>query len=321
MGKIQSSRGGSTMTGNLAIAAPAMACAGIVATAAFVCMLAGYAQKLQVSWKKTGGWVLTGIFLGAVFRLTWWVIEYVITLYTVTNPNDPIAIRYGRVNFVLQRLSWYFFGAAFLLLMYGWIASLHARRPPPSSGLVTAAKMVIMGSLVISTLYTLIVIVLFHTVCQSPNQPNGATCATVFDTEILWITFMLFFLSVGFLLYGATMMHWLKKDDKKFKPMWMKLIVVMMVAAFCYACRCIMFVYRPITQRQMPEWAFFCFGYILVDTVPPLLFCLVVLSTSKENRKALADRVGSQYIVLGEQPDDDDTDYLMANGDDNEEML
>lgn len=251
------------------------------------------------------------IFIGEVLRETWWVIEYVQGL-RVANGEQPI-IQQVSANFVLNRLSWVFLSAGLTLVIIGWIKQVHRTYPAPSNSFVSLSVSGFAGCMVTIFLFVIVVIVLAFTYCTQVDNAIQNICATVFNACTAYISLMTLFMHLVLLLYLAISFYLINNEtegseNKRFKGTFLKMLVVVLVSTVFYALRSIIFLYRPITQRTFPLWAFYVFGYIAVDTVPPLFWLFVILTSSKKNRKVVASTVGDQYVQLEDLADDDEDD-------------
>ena len=102
---------------------------------------------------------------------------------------------------VFNRLAWVLFILTYMLLVFGWIETIHIKYPAPSDTFVPAVKWILVGLGSFFFLFQAITLIVYFTtrVLDSngfypPNPP--------YDANIWIFNVFLFALSLAFLVYG-----------------------------------------------------------------------------------------------------------------------
>jgi hypothetical protein len=88
-------------------------CSALCILAVGAVLVAGFAGKLNLPFRKTVVWVLLLCFLSSCMRLTWWAVEF-------SNQGVPPNNYLINLAYVMNRLAWLTSCLAFVLLLFGW---------------------------------------------------------------------------------------------------------------------------------------------------------------------------------------------------------
>lgn len=226
----------------------------------------------QLNLGKTVGGFLVGLILSSTLRLVWWAL-----LFTRTSFNG---------QYVINRLVWMLFSITFLVLLFGWIESVHATTPPPSEKFVPVVQVALVVASCVVGLFILIVIILAFTLYASTPSDGNA----VYDANILFVASLQAVVALLFLIYGLLLWrrlsHAMGVSSARQRSAVIRVVFMALVVFVSFGLRAAMFLYRPISNRYFPIGVFYTFAYIIPETVPAFAQLVVLLSTGFQKKKA-----------------------------------
>lgn len=219
------------------------------------------------------GFVLVGIGCTSIFR----IISLALWLSFVSGEPGSYA------TFVFNRLTWISFFLTFMVLVFGWIESVHSKYPPPSDRFrpVFMWTMVIVGSFAVAAqVVTMICALVF-----------GGKSSRVADDAAIW-TFnaFLILLSLAFLGYGSALLYKLKRTSKgplvqmneaqvnRQRRVFVRIVLVMSVLSGCCLLKVATLMTRPLGFCFPLGW-FWTTAYMVPEIVSATLEMFVVAST------------------------------------------
>lgn len=238
--------------------------------------------------------ILGGILLSLVFRI--------ITIALWMSFTSSIA------DVIFNRLTWVTFTLTFLLLLFGWIETVHIKYPPPVDSFVPIVKWVFIG------ISVALVIMVFVTVGVWIGQGMSSTgdARTAYDANIYIFLAIQILVSFGFLIYGIILLVRLHRgvtnrhsvvvvDSRHLarqRGTFLKLVLVLGVMFVCFLLRGIMFILRP-AGVCLPYAVFFTFAYIFPEIIPPIVQMFVIISTSDSKKRMSRTTGGSGSSGMG----------------------
>lgn len=260
---------------------------------------------MLIFFRQSLSFVLLGIMIACVLRI--------ITLALWMSYADIIA------DSIFNRLSWIAFVLTYMLLVFGWIETVHLKYPPPSDNFIPILKWIMLGiaaALFLLQMITLIV----HLATRPPPLPAGTTAppggpsaiTAAYDANIWIFNVFLLATSVAFLLYGiilivrlnrgVTNRHSLVIMDSRHvarhRAAFLKIIIVMCVMCVCFALRLAVFMVRPL-GGCLPVGVFWAFGYMIPEVIPAIVQMFVIIS-SAESKARLATIMGKRPSGISE---------------------
>jgi hypothetical protein len=182
-----------------AVAAPFLCLCCLVVVEAVVLFVLGWMGKLKLPFKKSLAFVLLGVILTNVFRI--------ITIALWLSFHDIVA------DSVFNRLTWVSFVLTYMLLVFGWIETIHIKYPAPSDKFVPVIRwgMIIFGgSLFLLQSITLIVYFVTRVPRQDGSFPASESGAA-YQANIWIFNVFNLLLSAAFLFYGIWLMRRLNR--------------------------------------------------------------------------------------------------------------
>jgi hypothetical protein len=207
-----------------------------------------------------------------------------------SHPVCPVGAK--SAAYVLNRLAWMLSAMSFLVLLFGWIESVHSRYPISPSTFTKVFKIVLLVSVAVLVLLFIILVSLAFTICEKSIYDD--TCRTLYNTHILFQASLQALLAIAFLIYGLLLIKRLLPAGKKVfsqdvskrkKMSAFRIFLVMSTTFICYSLRFFTLIYKPATDKLLPVGVFYTFTYYLPETVPPILHLWVVFSLAYERHE------------------------------------
>jgi H+/gluconate symporter-like permease len=218
--------------------------------------------------------------------------------------DRALDLHYETANFVLSRLSWFFFCLAFIIFLYGWAETINITNPNAKFNKVL--KIVMLAVLVCVIIYMGVILGLRFTQC---NTVLSNFCSYINNTNVLFLAWIQVLLSLCFLLYGGYLYYRLTQSKKESdasniknkKGIFLNIIIVNFVLFCCFLMRGIVFLWRPTIGSQMNEYVFYSLGYIVPDFIIPVCIMFVIVSSAKRRKKQLVPGglfAADEYVAL-----------------------
>jgi uncharacterized membrane protein len=158
---------------------------------AVVLFVLGCMGKLRILFKKSLAYVLIGVMATSICRI--------ITVSLWLSFYDSYA------DSVFNRLTWILFVLTFMVLVFGWIETIHVKYPAPTESFVPVVKWVMLGIAIALFLTQLITLIVYLVTRASANVPPGTYAA--YNANIWIFTVFLLALSLAFLIYGIVLLR------------------------------------------------------------------------------------------------------------------
>jgi hypothetical protein len=187
---------------------------------------------------------------------------------------------------VFNRLTWISFLLTYMLLVFGWIETVHSKYPPPSDRFRPVFKwtMVVIGGVAVaSQVSTLICYLVLN--------------ARKIDEAGIWIfNAFLILLSVAFLVYGSVLLGKLTCSAKnplvqinesqlrRQKNVFVKIILIMSILSICCMIKVAAMMTRPLGWCFPIGW-FWVTAYMIPEIVPAVVEMIVIASTFESKVK------------------------------------
>jgi hypothetical protein len=231
--------------------------------------------------------VLLGIIITNVFRL--------ITLSLWMSKADSIA------DSVFNRLTWISFVLTYMLLVFGWIETVHLKYPPPSEGFVPVLKWIMIGVAAALFLTQMITLIAYLSSRDSTGglPVAGTPARTAYDANIWIFNIFLLAISLAFLVYGFVLLIRLNRGVSnrhsvvvldarhvsRQRAAFLKIIIIMAMMSACFVLRLAMFMVRPL-GGCLPIGVFWAFAYIVPEVLPAIIQMFVIISTAESKSRA-----------------------------------
>lgn len=212
---------------------------------------------------------------------------------------------------IFNRLTWLVFTLTFLLLVFGWIETVHIKYPAPVDKFVPVVKWVfIILSIAIGLM--MIITTIIWLVGRVGHQQMPASFYPAYNSNIYIFALVQLIVSALFLVYGLILVFRLRSglsnrhslvvvDSRHLarqRATFMKIILVMSIMTLCFALRATFMLLRVTSGICVPDAVFYVFAYIIPEIVPPIVEMFVIISTS-EAKKRMSTASTSSTSGLG----------------------
>ncbi|KAJ5071057.1 tobamovirus multiplication protein 1-like isoform x1 [Anaeramoeba ignava] len=174
--------------------------------------------------------------------------------------------------FIVKRIAYLSFFTSFTLLLFFWAKisngiQYHEKTPK-------SLKIPLLITNAIFYLFAIISIIIFATDVEKPEYSNG-----FYQINSIIVAAAFLVVSISFLVYGLILIRKLKiivgliANRKKFL---IKSFFVTLFVSICFLLKFIMFVYHPITDKNMNSWFFLFFAYFIPELLPSITQSIVM---------------------------------------------
>ncbi len=209
---------------------------------------------------------------------------------------------------LFNRLTWISFVLTYMLLVFGWIETVHLKYPPPSENFVPILKWIMIAVAVVLFLTQMITLIVYlSTRVDGMPPPSGTTARAAYDANIWIFNVFLLAVSISFLVYGLVLLIRLNRGVSnrmsvvvldarhvaRQRAAFLKIISIMAVMTACFALRLAMFMVRPL-GGCLPLGVFWTFAYIVPEVLPAIIQMFVVISSAESKSRASTALAGSR---------------------------
>ncbi|KAJ5066691.1 tobamovirus multiplication protein 1-like isoform x1 [Anaeramoeba ignava] len=195
--------------------------------------------------------------------------------------------KYKLSVFIVKRIAYLSFFTSFTLLLFFW--SKIAKGLQHNDKTPNSIKIPLIVANFVFYLFTIISIIIFSTSVADPDYSNS-----FYQVNSVIVAAAFFVVSISFMVYGIVLLRKFKKlpdlvlSRKKYMT---KAFFLTLFVSICFLLKVAMFLYHPISEKDMNSWLFLFLGYFIPELIPAYIQAYGMRPKTQKNAKTTEMRL------------------------------